>query len=236
VVSDATTQKVDIALSSGFLAFSRHIGFLRAIESDAVQVTGVCGTSSGALVGALWAAGLTTQKIQEIVTAQRPSRLLCPTPRVWRGAMSLRGLLKLLRDNLPSTFSELPLPLAVGVCDPKGNYRLLDTGSLPEAVAASCAIPVAFEPVEIDGTLYSDGGAKERLGLDAWRALRPHNPIIAHLVERTAGAPDTSLKGATMVVRSERSGASFFSLGDVSSQISETQERTRLALAQLRAE
>ena len=47
----------DLVLSSGFLAFARHVGVLRAVERSGQDVTGVCRTSSGALVGALWAAG-----------------------------------------------------------------------------------------------------------------------------------------------------------------------------------
>ena len=45
---------MDVILSSGFLAFASHIGFLRALEEADVSVDGICGTSSGALVGALW--------------------------------------------------------------------------------------------------------------------------------------------------------------------------------------
>ncbi len=43
--------------------------------------------------------------------------------------------------------------LAVGVVSTEGEYRLIDTGPLPEAVAASAAIPYIFNPVNIPGEL-----------------------------------------------------------------------------------
>ncbi len=40
---------------------------------------------------------------------------------------------------------------AVGVVSADGRYRLIDSGPLPEAVAASAAIPYIFEPLQIPG-------------------------------------------------------------------------------------
>ena len=51
----------DLVLSSGFLAFAAQCGFLQAVEESGIAVDGVCGTSSGALAGALWASGWPAQ-------------------------------------------------------------------------------------------------------------------------------------------------------------------------------
>ena len=40
---------------------------------------------------------------------------------------------------------------AVGVVAKNGEYKLIDSGALPEAVAASAAIPFVFEPVAVPG-------------------------------------------------------------------------------------
>lgn len=47
----------DLVLSSGFLAFAYHSGFLEAVAEAGIRVRGVMGTSSGALSGALYSAG-----------------------------------------------------------------------------------------------------------------------------------------------------------------------------------
>ena len=62
----------DLVLSSGFLAFARHVGVLRAVERSGNEVSGLCGTSSGALVGALWAAGVSADRVLEKIVAQQP--------------------------------------------------------------------------------------------------------------------------------------------------------------------
>ena len=58
---------VDLVLSSGFLAFARHLGFLTAIEESELDVSGVCGTSSGALVGAMWACGVVCEGVPHTI-------------------------------------------------------------------------------------------------------------------------------------------------------------------------
>jgi len=104
--------------------------------------------------------------------------------------------------------------------DEQGRGLLLSEGLLPEAVAASCAVPYLFAPVAVDGVRYADGGAVDRLGLGPWRQLRGEREKLVHLVERSAGA-ETVLPPDVAVVRTPRSGANFWSLGDFSGQVEE---------------
>jgi len=211
----------DLVLSSGFLAFARHTGVVQAIEAAGLPIDAVVGTSSGALVGALWAAGLSGAELEKLLQSRQPWQLLRLHPRPWQGALSMAGLIAFLRPHLPETFAQLPRPLAVGVADGGGHHRLLTEGPLAEAVAASCAMPYVFAPVGVNGTRYRDGGAADRLGLEAWRAWRPGRRALAHQVARTAGVDvPADLEGVTLV-QTPRSGASFFSLGDFAGQVGE---------------
>ncbi|MFQ5526813.1 MAG: patatin-like phospholipase family protein [Thermoanaerobaculia bacterium] len=221
----------DLILSSGFLAFARHVGFLRAVEDSRIQVGAVCGTSSGALVGALWAAGWSADEIGSELSAHRPIRWLRPSLRPWRGLVSIRPLVSRLRELLPASFAELERPLGVGVMGPRRSHRLLSEGPLPAAVAASCAIPIVFQPVVLGGVGYCDGGAADRLGLDAWRRWRPERAGLVHCVERTRGRDVTSALDGLEWVRTPPSGASFFSLGDFSAQVEESRRQARETLA-----
>lgn len=65
--------------------------------------------------------------------------------------MTLDPVVERLRQLLPATFEELPVPLAVGVVDQSGKHVLIRSGPLPEAVAASAAIPMIFSAVDIPG-------------------------------------------------------------------------------------
>lgn len=221
----------DLILSSGYLAFARHVGFLRAIEAIGIEVGALCGTSSGALVAALWAAGMPGREIGAELSAQRPASSLRPSLRPWRGLFRTDPLTRRLSELLPSTFDELERPLAVGVAGPGARAMLLREGPLPEAVAASCAIPVLFQPVTLGGVRYRDGGVVDRLGLRGWRQWRPGRRAIVHWVERTRGRDAQNDLEDLEIVRTPPSGASFFSLGDFRGQVDEAMRLTALALS-----
>lgn len=222
---------MDLVLSSGFLAFARHAGFLRAVEQLDLPVEGLCGTSSGALTGALWAAGLPAEQILAELTADRPFTVLRTHLRPWRGVFSLRELIRRLNAWLPPTFEQLPRPFGVGVMDGTRAHRVIHRGPLPEAVAASCAIPWLFAPVEFDGTPLLDGGFVERTAVDDWRDIRGDIEVVVHMVDKTHGAAAPESLDTAAVVRSPPSGAGFFSLGDTRAQFQETHRRVLAALA-----
>jgi predicted acylesterase/phospholipase RssA len=62
-VADST---YDLVLSSGFLAFASHSGFLKAVDKAGLPVGGVMGTSAGALSGSLYSAGYSPDQACDI--------------------------------------------------------------------------------------------------------------------------------------------------------------------------
>lgn len=209
----------DLLLSSGFLAFARHVGVLHAVEARRLPIDAVVGTSSGALVGALWAAGVPAARIEALLAEQRPLALMGLHARVWTGAFSLDPLVAWLGTHLPPTFADLGRPFAVGVVGPDGAPGLLRDGPLPLAVAASCAIPGVFAPIVLGGARWRDGGVADRLMLEPWRAWRGDRAALVHLVDRSAGKDGTAPLDGLAVIRTPRSGATFWSLGDVTASV-----------------
>ena len=214
----------DLLLSSGFLAFARQCGFLAAVETSGLEVDGVFGTSSGALCGALWAAGMPATRIAAELSSKRPITQVRPSLTPWRGLLTMGPMVRRLRDLLPATFAGLSRPFGAGVRAPDGAPTWLTRGDLPAAVAASCAMPWVFEAVVVDGTPYQDGGAVDRLGFDGWRALRGQKAVLIHHVSRTAGTEGAADLAGLPVARSPRSGATFLGLGDFASQVEESRE------------
>ena len=115
---------------------------------------------------------------------------------------------------------------------------------LPEAVAASAAIPVLFEPVYIpgqNGGPFADGGKADRVGLRQWRARRrlKKNAIppaaLVHLIERSSpfsGADDVSRMGESNVtlVTCAKSGQYLWSLGEFDEQMERSRANAAPAL------
>ena len=217
-------MKVDLVLSSGFLAFGRHIGVLRAVQKAGLEVEALVGTSSGSVVGALWLAGMQPDAILAEIKAYRPLQLLRLTVTPWRGVASMRPFAEWLAQRLPPRIEDLPLPFAVGVVDHRARHQLLTQGPLAAAVAASCAMPRVFQAVDVAGQPFSDGGAADRLALDAWRSWRPGRDAVAHEVARTSGRDVPADLRGVRLVRTPRSGATFWNLGDVAGQARQAED------------
>ena len=222
----------DLVLSSGFLAFARHLGFLQAVEQRGIAISGLCGTSSGALIGAMWSGGMSIAEIKAELTSQKPYSLLAWNWKVWQGLFSMDKLIQRLEQYLPSSFEALPHAFGVGVCTMDRQAQIVCQGSLVHAVAASCAMPYVFAPVMIDGTPFCDGGTVDRIQLTGWRKLRSNREFLVHVVNRSHGAAvEAGLEG-TVVVRTPRSGASFFGLGDFAAQQEEARQESHRIFAE----
>ncbi|KAG1667613.1 hypothetical protein FOA52_001667 [Chlamydomonas sp. UWO 241] len=241
----------DIVLSSGFLAFPEHAGFLEAVERRGLSVGGVMGTSAGALTGALYCAGYTPQEVVSILCRDAPIRSLSPCAPWEGGLLSFDGLVEQLRELLPPRFEDLPREFAVGVVDASGRHHIIDSGPLPEAVAASAAIPLMFKGVAIPGREhqgpFKDGGMVDRVGLAGWRQRRrvqlssgaAHGvvpPALVHVIQRSSpfsGDDDVAAMARddnahVRVFYSPKSGKSLLSMGDVQGNFSRAVSRVHL--------
>lgn len=224
----ARAGKQRLVLSSGFLCFSNHVGVLRALEAagelDRGRLGAVVGTSSGAIVGSMLAAGMSVDDISALVSARRPLALCRPALAPWRGLFSAERLGHVLAEVLPGCFEDLPVPFAVGVARreaPGGPEPvLLSRGPLVPAVLASCAVPLIFQPVYVGGAMYVDGGIVDRTCVDLssgfWReaAGAEMGSTLVHLVSDRAGVafgPRDGIRDATRleIVRTSRTRQSL---------------------------
>ena len=219
---------MDIVLSSGFLAFARHIGFRRAFLDKEIPVTGICGTSSGAVVGALWAAGVSEKTMIELLHVPKPITVVDFHWQLWKGLLQFHTFKERLKAVLPERIEDLSVPFGVGLCTMEREAIMVTKGNLVDAVAASCAVPYMFCPMPFEGTLYRDGGFADRVGAINWKSVRPDSTqdMCAHIINRSNGvAIEKGLEDVT-IVRTPRSFATLFSMGDFAGQIQEAAELT----------
>lgn len=148
-----------LALSGGGAKGFAHLGVFKILEEKGLMPNVIAGTSAGALMGALFADGYKPEEIKELFTGREFSEFAqfqLPKSGLFD---STRFRLFLKRHLRAKTFEELKTPLIVVATDlDNGESHLFTSGSIVDAVTASCSIPIIFNPVVIDGIHYVDGG------------------------------------------------------------------------------
>jgi len=158
-------QPFTLAMSSGFFGFFAHAGVVTALEDDALLPVRLSGSSAGALVSGLWAAGVPAPRLRDELLRLRRQDF-------WDPRLGL-GLLagKLFRDRLDAllqvkTFAECRAKVSVSVFDVLSRRtRVIDDGPLAPAIQASCTVPFLFHPTWHQGRPLLDGGIGDRPGL-----------------------------------------------------------------------
>jgi NTE family protein len=151
-------RTLGLALGGGFARGMVHIGVLKVLEEAGIPIAAIAGTSAGAIVAAGFCSGLPATKLAEIGRHLRFKDLARWT--LERGGFCNNDRLgSLLSRICPcKDFSELRIPLLVVATElASGKPAIFRSGSLCEAVRASCAYPGIFTPVAIQGKLYVDG-------------------------------------------------------------------------------
>ena len=167
-------KRIGLALGSGGAKGLSHIAFLKAMDEMGIQPSIIAGTSIGAVIGAFYAAGLTGKRIELIFDGMGIRKM---GSMVDPSGLSSTGLLKgnkaeeFLAQHLPvRTFEELEIPLKIVATDFWAREeKVFDSGDLVTAIRASISVPVVLEPVEIDGQVFTDGGAINPLPYDIIR-------------------------------------------------------------------
>lgn len=171
---------IGLALSGGAARGIAHAGVLEVLVEAGVAVRALAGTSAGAIVGALFAAGVTPVEIARLALETRWSELLrVRVPRA--GMLSGEGLERFLERVIPApTFAGLRLPFTAVATDLATGLRFdLTSGPLARAVLASCSLPVLLEPVAVGGRLLVDGGVSSQLPVRAVRETSGAGPVVA---------------------------------------------------------
>jgi len=154
-----------------------HAGAWRALGEAGLTPSHVIGTSMGAVVGAAFAAGVSYDGLVAAAGALRtrdvaaldPLALVAGvfTPHLFRTGPLKASIARLVPAR---RFGELELPLTVTATD-------LDSGALTlfgalgqdapllDALYASCALPLYYEPGTVAGRRYADGGLRAVLPL-----------------------------------------------------------------------
>jgi predicted acylesterase/phospholipase RssA len=203
----AASAQHSLVLSGGGARGLSHAGAIVALEELGYRPALVAGTSMGAIVGALYAAGYSADEIRAIVARENWLERFAAEPllvgprreprrallgfgigrgRFFGGFIPETGinqrLIELLFDagvRARNDFDALPIRYRAIAADlADGSLVVLGSGDLPRAVRASMAVPGMFAPVRWGERVLIDGGIADNLPVAVARALS-ERPVIA---------------------------------------------------------
>jgi NTE family protein len=168
---------VGLALSSGAAKGLSHIGVIQVLEENGIDIDVVAGSSMGAYVGAIWAAGFDGHKLEELAREMESKwallRLIDPAFPPRQGFLRGYAIKKRLMKSIGHLrFAELQRPFRALATNLDTLERVVfSRGEVAEAVHASIAVPGICVPVKIDGETYVDGGIVDPLPVDVLREM-----------------------------------------------------------------
>ena len=166
--------KVGLALSGGAARGIAHVGVLQALAENEIPFDFIAGTSAGALVGGAFASGMPLSELEALGRSLR-WRDIGRMTMSRSGVQSNERLEAYLRTRLPKTrFEDLTIPFAAVATELSTGKAVIlkDTGDVPFAIRASCAIPGWYLPVVDDqGRQLVDGGLVANVPVNVARSL-----------------------------------------------------------------
>jgi NTE family protein len=186
--------KVGLALGGGGAKGLAHILMLETLDDLGIVPHAITGCSIGAIIGALYASGLSGRdiraQIEQFFVDQRDAEeKLFALPKSIRwldfidpafaggGLLSSDDFIEFLGEIMPAKgFRQLKIPLRIVTAElMTGRQVVIKSGELLPAIQASMAVPGVFPPVKIGDHLLVDGGVANPLPYDL---LEENNDIV----------------------------------------------------------
>lgn len=168
-------KNVALVLSSGGARGFAHIGAIEALEEQGYLISSIAGTSMGALIGGMYAAGK-LQTLKEWVYALNRRQILSLIDfslsfnHIVKGDKIIEALKQLVPDV---NIEDLSIPFCAVATDLKSNREIVfDKGSLYEAIRASISIPSFFRPMKLNESVFIDGGVVNPLPLNRVKRIK----------------------------------------------------------------
>lgn len=188
----ASPVRVALALGSGGARGSAHIGAIQVLQERGAEVVAIAGSSMGALVGGVLAAGH-LDELTEWMTGLRQRdvvRLLDPSLSA-PGAIRAEKIMARVRELLDDRrIEDLPLPYTAVATDLLGRKEVwFQRGPMDTAIRASIAIPGVITPVVLNGRLLADGGIMNPVPLAPTAAAGADITVAVSLQGEPRGLP-----------------------------------------------
>lgn len=165
--------RIGLALGSGSARGWSHIGVIRVLEGAGIVPDIVCGTSIGAFVGAVYAAGELERLHAWVDDLSWQEVIGMLDLKMGGGLIEGDKLMEFFRSHFRDEgIAQLPKPFGCVATElASGREIWLREGSVIESVRASIALPGLFTPAVLEGRLLVDGGLVNPVPVSLCRAM-----------------------------------------------------------------
>ena len=190
----AAKPKIGLALGGGAARGFAHIGVIKMLEAHGIVPDYIVGTSAGAVVGSLYAAGHDAFAMQKI-GQQLDEKIFADWTLGGRGLLKGEALQEFINQQVGRRpLEKLGKPFAAVATDLNSGERVVfRTGDTGLAVRASAAVPGVFQPAQFRGHSYVDGGLTSPVPVQAAREMGADIVIAVDISARPEGQPTDSL-------------------------------------------
>lgn len=178
--------KVGLALSGGGTKGFAHVGVLEVLERHNIPIDYIAGTSMGAVVGALYASGISVPDLKLLAKETKWKNLVdftLPDKGILSGN-KIENFMRILLKN--KKFKDLNIPTQVVATDISGGKKVVfKKGDVASAVRASISLPSIFVPHQYKGKLLVDGGVLDPVPVQVVREMGADVVIAVDLSTKT---------------------------------------------------
>jgi NTE family protein len=168
-------RKIGLALGSGSAKGLAHIGVLKVLDEQKIPVDFIAGTSIGALIGVVYASGVSTREMEEIafnIDKKQITSFFTPTIP-YSGLVEGKRITEFIKSIIGNpNIEDLKIPFAAIATNVLNGKKVMITkGSAVEAVRASISIPGIFTPCKHNGDFLVDGGLVDPVPVNCVRDM-----------------------------------------------------------------
>jgi len=157
-------MKITLSLSGGGLRGAAHVGAIKFLEEQGVEVTAVSGSSAGAIVGLFLAAGLKSDDMLDFLNSLKKKELFS-WARGETGIFKMDKLEQKIKESVVATsYAELKIPFYTCVTNiATGESHYISEGNPIAYTIASSSLTPLFRAKKIGKDSYIDGGFSDNL-------------------------------------------------------------------------
>lgn len=178
-------RRVGLTLGGGAARGIAHIGVIDVLEAHKIPIDCIAGTSAGAIVGGMYAAGLTPGHMEELIRKTSWTEIATLSlPKL--GLLNYDRVTQWIEECLgdrPAEFEDLEMRFAAVAADiVNGELVAITEGKLSDALRASSCVPGIMTPTKLNGHLLVDGGILNNLPVTVTRQLGADYVIAVDLL------------------------------------------------------